>query len=236
MIYTENRKWTVYCHTNKINGKKYVGITSRSVKSRWRKNGKGYSDKRYFGKAIRKYGWDNFTHEIIAENLTESEAKSLEVLYIGMWNTKDRKYGYNLTDGGDGTLGVKISDKERERRRLAMIGNQNTKGYVPSEETREKLRNANTGKRHNDEARIKMHNAQLGNKKWLGKKHKDISKKLISENNPNRKSIKCLETKEVFYSIKEASKHFSISESAISTAIKENRKLRKGLTFIVVKN
>ena len=60
----KERKWLVYCHVNNVNGKKYVGITSKRPNDRW-KNGYGYSRKFYFGRAIHKYGWDNFTHYII---------------------------------------------------------------------------------------------------------------------------------------------------------------------------
>ena len=38
----ENKKWSLYIHTNKINHKQYVGITSRKVKDRWGKNGNNY--------------------------------------------------------------------------------------------------------------------------------------------------------------------------------------------------
>lgn len=54
--------WCVYMHTNNINGKRYIGI-SQNPKRRW-KNGNGYKTQ-LFGKAINKYGWDNFTHEIL---------------------------------------------------------------------------------------------------------------------------------------------------------------------------
>lgn len=52
--------WTVYVHTNLINGKKYIGITSMSPEKRWR-NGTGYTCGA-FKSAIAKYGWDGFSH------------------------------------------------------------------------------------------------------------------------------------------------------------------------------
>lgn len=64
----EDRIYKVYMHTLP-NGKKYVGITKRNVNERW-KNGNGYKNNCRFYNAIRKYGWDNITHEILFDNLT----------------------------------------------------------------------------------------------------------------------------------------------------------------------
>lgn len=72
--------WTVYKHTNKINGKSYIGITSRKPEQRWGKNGINYGsvNKTHgcFYDAILKYGWDNFTHDILVEGLSYDEACS----------------------------------------------------------------------------------------------------------------------------------------------------------------
>lgn len=95
----ENGKWKVYAHINKINGKIYIGITSREVNKRW-KNGKGYDYNTHFYNAIQKYGWSNFDHEIIAANLTEEEAKNFERLMIEKLDTTNYKYGYNNDKGG----------------------------------------------------------------------------------------------------------------------------------------
>lgn len=96
--------WSVYMHTSP-NDKRYVGITSRKPTERWR-NGRGYQHNTYFTNAINKYGWDNFKHEIIAENLSEESAKNMEVELIAKYNLRNPNFGYNQTDGGDGTKGV----------------------------------------------------------------------------------------------------------------------------------
>lgn len=95
---SENLKWIVYCHTNKINGKKYIGITSQKIDRRWRK-GDGYKKQSVFGRAINKYGWDNFDHEIIEDNICTLEIDEKEQYYIELYNTV-LPNGYNVTKGG----------------------------------------------------------------------------------------------------------------------------------------
>lgn len=90
--------YTVYKHTNKLNGKLYYGITRQKPERRWQK-GKGY-DKTYFGKAINKYGWDGFKHDIIAIGLSKEEACKMEQELIAKYKTDNREYGYNIAKGG----------------------------------------------------------------------------------------------------------------------------------------
>ena len=99
----EERKYSVYMHTNKINNKKYIGITSLNPTQRWKKDGSGYKNQ-IFGRAISKYGWDNFNHDIIAENLTLVEAEEMERKLIKQYNTQNYNFGYNIADGGGATL------------------------------------------------------------------------------------------------------------------------------------
>lgn len=61
MVENDVKKYTVYIHVNKINNKKYIGITHQSVNDRW-KNGEGYSKNVHFYNSIKKYGWNNFDH------------------------------------------------------------------------------------------------------------------------------------------------------------------------------
>lgn len=90
--------YKVYMHVTP-NGKKYIGITSASLKRRWG-NGQGYKSQ-LFNRAIEKYGWSNIEHVLLYDNLTAEEAKKKEIELIAKYKTTDRKYGYNKSNGGD---------------------------------------------------------------------------------------------------------------------------------------
>ena len=98
----EDRIYTLYMHTNKINNKKYVGITMVHPEKRWA-NGNGYQGQLFY-KAIKKYKWKNFKHEILFCNLTQIEANILEIAVIKYYNCTNAKFGYNQ-DGGGGSTG-----------------------------------------------------------------------------------------------------------------------------------
>lgn len=94
-------KYLVYMHINRINQKKYVGITHyENPEKRWL-GGRGYMNNPYFSKAILKNGWDNFDHIIIARGLSKEDACQFERMMIQANQTQNRKYGYNITDGGE---------------------------------------------------------------------------------------------------------------------------------------
>lgn len=93
----DDKCYYLYCHTNKINGKKYIGISVQKPNRRWR-NGKGYKRCFKFQKAIDKYGWENFEHEILLTQLTSEEANQKEQEYIQKYNTINN--GYNILIGG----------------------------------------------------------------------------------------------------------------------------------------
>jgi len=88
--------FSVYMHKNKINGKVYIGATSMKPETRWNK-GKGYVKSTKFYADIVKYGWDNFEHTIIIDNLDQEQSQVLERYYI----SKYRDNCYNRTVGGE---------------------------------------------------------------------------------------------------------------------------------------
>lgn len=134
-LQTKSRTWCVYVHVNKINGKKYVGQTCQQPEKRWN-YGHGYIESPRFYNAIKKYGWNNFDHIIVKDNLTLIEANTLEENLIKEFNTTSDKYGYNLQSGGLNKL--------------------------HSEETKKKISESNFGKHISDESKKKMSEARRG--------------------------------------------------------------------------
>lgn len=105
----------VYKHTSP-SGKVYIGVTAVKPEKRWN-HGHGYEYNSHFWRAIVKYGWDNFLHEILHRNLSMEEAYSLEKEYIAHYRSTDPRYGYNITDGGCGGMcGIVDSDETRKRK------------------------------------------------------------------------------------------------------------------------
>lgn len=113
--------YKVYMHKTQSGGV-YIGITRQSLKRRWR-NGSSYIECRHFYNAIKKYGWDNIEHKLLFDNLTELEAKMIEQDLIYYY--KKQGISYNITDGGDGTYGLKCSEDRKQK-----ISKANTGKYV----------------------------------------------------------------------------------------------------------
>lgn len=119
------KMYTIYRHVNKINGKSYIGQTCQKLSKRW-KSGHGYTKTHQtaFYNAIQKYGWDNFDHEILAENIeTLAEANKQEQYWIAYYHTcvyDPECNGYNQTKGGDGSPGRKMSETTKARLKKAV--------------------------------------------------------------------------------------------------------------------
>lgn len=209
----EERNYKVYMHTNKFNNKKYIGITGKdNVKDRWQ-NGNGYKRCVCFYNAIKKYGWDNFEHEVIFCNLTKQLAEMFEVELIKYYNTTNIKYGYNLANGGKcGNKGLKRSDEFRllmskyAKNRRGEKSNHFNKKH--SEETKLKIKLTSLGRKHSLEDRIKM-----------------------SNNSTTKRSIICIETGEIFNSIVDASRKLNLYANHISAVCLGKRKTTGGLHF-----
>ena len=194
-----NGNYCVYVHTNKVNGKKYVGQTCQKPEKRWN-SGKGYKDNVYFTNAIQKYGWNNFDHEVIAFNLTKEEADNFEILLIKTINSTNPNIGYNLQYGGSHGQPSEISriniknaaqkshqDPEWKRKQSeSHIGLQTGEkngmyGKKHNKESKQKQREASLGKHPSEKTLIKMKESHDGEKNAMfGKHHTDETKQKIS--------------------------------------------------------
>ena len=135
--------YIIYKYTSP-SGKSYIGQTKNPIQ-RKRSHKNSSSMCRYFSNAIQKYGWDNFTYEVLVENLSLQEANNLEEQLILEHNTLVPS-GYNLRSGGENKF---VSEETKQLISIANKGrnpwvNRNFSGHSP--ETRRKLSIANTGK------------------------------------------------------------------------------------------
>lgn len=167
--------YCIYIHINKINNKTYIGQTSQNPASRWRE-GEGYIGCPKFYAAIQKYGWDNFEHIILKENLTSEEADYWECFYIKKYNSQDN--GYNLTSGGK--INKHYSQETIQKMKKAQLGNKNPM----------------YGKRHSEQTKQKLRNIALNLSEEQRKKQS------IAQS----KKVQCIETGDVFIGLKAAAK------------------------------
>lgn len=255
------KEYIVYCHTNNINNKKYIGITCQKPEQRFR-NGKGYKSSKYFNSAITKYGWDNFTHSILFEHLSEEEAKSKEIELIAKYKTNNNEFGYNITPGGEGYSGndnpwfgkhhtietrKRISEKlkgvpkdEDWKRKIA----ESNKGKIVTDETKQKMKKPHysiRGKNHPNYG-IKLSQEQIEKMVKASKTPEAIEKMKRSKvwysgkDNPNSKSVMCIETGIIYDTLSDAAKETGCNITKISAVCHGNRNHTKGLHFKLVTN
>lgn len=155
----------IYLITNLNNGKKYVGQHEGSdLEKYWgwnvRRALRGSNKKPYLYAGIRKHGKASFKVETILLVENKEQADYHETRFIKEWNTNDREYGYNLTEGGDGVSNP--SPETREKLAALRRGKPGTNlGKHFSEEHKQRLRESNVGKKRSQEARDKMSIASL---------------------------------------------------------------------------
>jgi len=112
--------FTIYLATCVDNDKVYVGQTNaRLSKRRWaHTNRRDYGA--FFHRAIRKYGPERFKWQVLGTVASKQEANNLERIWIILLQSKNRLFGYNLTAGGDGSVGHQQSEATRAKRSSAM--------------------------------------------------------------------------------------------------------------------
>lgn len=226
--------YTVYKHVTPC-GKVYIGITGIDPKARWNSGG-GYKNNEHFDRAIKKYGWANIRHEIIATGLEKAEACAMEIQLIKEYDSTNPKKGYNKSHGGDGgNAGVPLSEEAKRKIGIAHKGMRHTaearlkmsvsrKGIKPSEEARKKMSAARKGHITSEETRRKIGDANRGNIV------SEEQKKIIRDT--HRRCCKCVETGIVYDAIIDAKRATGIDN--IDRACSGERKTAGGFHWVYV--
>lgn len=157
------------------NGKLYIGITEKTAEERLTSHLKDMRAGSKFAihNALRKYG-RNVKLMILTQGVSFDEAKDLEIWWIS-WLGTMRPGGYNLTKGGDGSVGRKLSQEHKE----TLL--RTSRGYKRSDENKQKLSEIAKGRKLSKETKRKISLAGIGNKYALGFKHSEETKKKMSE-------------------------------------------------------
>ena len=188
------KTYSIYIHKNKINNKVYIGQTSQSPEKRWG-NGSGYKTSTKFYNAIQKYGWDNFEHTVLFNNLNADTANKIEEMLIKQYRSTEDDYGYNIKHGGS--------------------------NHNHSEETKRKIGEANKisqkGKQWTNSQKELMSNMFSGeNNPFYGKHHTEESLDKMSKNRLGKggKKVRCINTGEVFDTMMDAARWCGLKTSS----------------------
>lgn len=95
----------IYCISNDINDKKYIGLTTQTLSERWKQhkicaNNIKLNEKRPLYWAMHKYGIEHFQINVIEDNISQNILEEREKYWIKYYNSYFN--GYNGTIGGDG--------------------------------------------------------------------------------------------------------------------------------------
>jgi len=165
------------------NGKAYIGQTIHDLETRKMGHKYAYQMKNNIVyRAIRKYGWDNIIWEVIDNTEDVDELNEKERYWIKYYNTyihSENANGYNMTEGGGGSLGYFHSEESKQKM------SENSKGNITSEETRLKMsinskgnNNANVKITEDIAREIKIRLAS-GDRNIEVKNHFGVTKKIV---------------------------------------------------------
>jgi len=167
----------IYCIKNKNNGKMYIGYSVDIYRRFYEHKNNLKNNKHeniYLQSSFNKYGEDSFEFFII-ESCDEENLREREIFYIEKYSTFNKEFGYNMTLGGDGIIGMirywgdKISlSKKGTKFSPEHIKNLSVShmGYVPTNEQKEKLKISLVGKKKSKNSSSEFVGVSKKGKRW----------------------------------------------------------------------
>ena len=232
----EERKWIIYMYTFP-NGKRYIGKTCQTLKQRQGSSEFiSYKVCPVLWRAIQKYGVESIQQQILFENYMPDEyASRLEMLCIALFKTncnryRNPQYGYNVTDGGEGSSGFHHSDETKKK--LSEM----KKNKPLSEEIKFKLKKARrkriiqpmTGKHLSDETKEKISKAGTGRKR--SKESIQRTREGISGyKNYKATAVYCVELNRIFFTLSEAQNETGADRHMVKWCCDRTKEKAKGL-------
>lgn len=206
----------IYCYTNKVNQKKYIGQTIDEIgrfknhkSNAFNPNSSEYES--VLHKAFRKYGYENFTYEVLSKDVDDIEILNLlETYYIKKYNSKVPN-GYNVEDGGKNcTKNFTLKHRQKLGRSKATLTDEEViflrKAYLNKE---------SPTKIYNELYQNKMHFNSFLNI-WSGARYSYIMPEVF-ENNKNRRIKMNLEKAKEIRKLKQ---EFNLSNRALAEQFK----------------
>lgn len=179
----------VYLITNKINGKQYVGQhVGTCLDTYWRRNVylalSGRQKKRLLYRAICKYGPDNFEVIILVIVDSKEEMDRYEIGLIAHLDLCNPEKGYNLTSGGEGTVGFKPDEEVRKKMSESHVGLK-----MPESHSR-KLSERNKGNKYSLGRKMTKDNFDKLMAVHKGAKRSEETRRKLSESHKGKKQSK----------------------------------------------
>lgn len=214
----------IYCFTNNINDKKYIGQTINPLqrynahKSNYtNKNNKEYNS--LIHQAFRKYGFENFTYEILANNIDDIEIlNQLEIYYIKHLNTQVPN-GYNIEAGGKNC----IKPKTLEHKKKEIWGQAKLTEEEIIDLRKAYKRNESPTKIYNEKYKDRIHYNSFLNI-WSGRRYALIMPEVFQgkrHTKMNKELVKRIrqERKETNLSYDKLAKKYGVSKATIADII-----------------
>jgi len=145
----------VYKATNKINGKCYIGQTTRTLQDRIWEHNKPSGTRSHFDNSVKKNGIENFKWTILEVCMDLDDLNEKEIWYINHFNSINN--GYNITSGGRNFI---RTDEIRKKM------SDSNKGVKRTDETKRIISEAAKNRKISDERRLKTSNSMKGRIPW----------------------------------------------------------------------